>query len=174
MYHMILLGVLAGGAYLMRDAQSKNEKARTRYKRETVRAVVEVSDHYRYAANTDALDKLYKVKKAKLKMEKITYKEIKQHKHDYRKMNHQLKESKEMLSFLFNEKKGTCVKKEKKDIQQNIDHIVAVRKELFGLKDSLKSDINTMYVNLKKIQQERKSIETEIDTIRNNEDRYLC
>jgi len=153
------------GAYLLDDAGSKNSSAKKRYKKERRRSKARVNAHYENAQKKDTLDKLFKVKRAKQEIANAIYYQLKNHYHNFEKVNSQLKESKDILSNLFLKKKSVITQKEKKEIQNNINIITNARKEIFGIKDELKSDIVELKVMLEEANQETKRIQDEINRV---------
>ena len=157
--------VVGVGAYLLDDAESSNQKAKKKYKKEYKRSVARVNSRYEDAKKKDMLDKLFKMKRAKKKIADSIYSELKSHQENLATINHQIKESKEMLTALFTQKHSAPTKEDKREIQNNINIIVDSRGELFHIKDGLQSDVSELKSRLKEANSEIRAIQDEINRI---------
>ena len=164
----VIAGVVVGavGAYLLSEAESSNSRARDDYDDSVKRAKRKTQKAYQNAQRRDSLDKLFKVKRAKQEIADSIYHQLKSSQSDFREINSQLKESKETLSALFVQKKSLSTREEKRAIQQNINLIIEARRELFEIKDGLKSDIAEFKSRLREANQETRNIQVEIDRVR--------
>ena len=160
----IVLGAVSG--YLLYEAQSKNSQARDKYKNSVDKAQRETQKAYHHAQKKDMLDKFFKIKRAKQEIADSIYNQLKSSQSNFRDINTQLKESKETLSVLFGEKKIVTTREEKRAIQHNINLIIEARRELFDIKDGLKSDIVELKSRLREANQETRDIQIEIDRVR--------
>jgi len=158
----IVVGV---GAYLLDSAESENSSARKEYKRERKRSVASVESSFEEAERKDNLDKLFKIKRAKREVADGIYNELKSYQENFSDINLQLKNSKEMLSVLFLEKKSLATQKEKRAVQENINIVLDSRKELFKIKDELHLSIKSLKARLKEANQETKDIQEQINQI---------
>jgi len=163
----IILGaiVVSVGTYLLNDAESSNSSARRRYDDEYDNSVDSINSSYENAQRKDALDKLFKMKRAKQKIADSIYRELKSDRESLGKINLQLKESKEMLSALFDKKKATSIQQEKRDIQANINIVMDTRRELFKVKDGLALGISGLKSGLEGANMQTKEIQDEINKI---------
>ena len=157
--------VVGVGAYLLDDAESSNQKAKKKYKKEYKRSVARVNSRYEDAKKKDMLDKLFKMKRAKKKIANSIYSELKSHQENLATINHQIKESKEMLSAFFENKHSAQRKREKREAQSNINIIIDGRGELFNIKDGLQSDVSELKSRLKEANSETRAIQHEINKI---------
>jgi chromosome segregation ATPase len=82
-----------------------------------------------------------------------------------KKINIRIKNSKEKLSSLFEEKRLATTKEKRIKIQKNINLLQEARIELFDIKNGLKIDIDRFQSKLKKVNKEIKDIYTEIKRI---------
>jgi chromosome segregation ATPase len=158
----IVVGV---GAYLLDDAKSSNRSARRRYDNEYDNSVARINSGYKNAQRKDALDKLFKVKRAKQSVADTIYNELKSHQKNLATINHQIKESKEMLSALFIQKHSAPTKEEKREIQSSINIVIDSRGELFNIKDGLQSDVLELKSRLREANSETQAIQDEINKI---------
>jgi len=158
----IVVGV---GAYFLDDAESSNSSARRRYDDEYDNSVARINSGYKNAQRKDALDKLFKMKRAKQSVGDAIYNELKSHQGNLATINHQIKESKEMLTALFTQKHSATAKEEKREIQNNINIIVDSRGELFNIKDGLQSDVLELKSRLREANSETRAIQDEINKI---------
>jgi len=157
--------VVGVGAYLLDNAESNNKRAINEYNDTYDKVKKDTKKAYENAQKKDMLDKLFKIKKVKRQIADNIYKELKNFQNNFKQINIQLKESKETLTSLFTKKKLTTTKKQKMDIQKNINIIINSRKEIFKIKDELKSDIDKLKLNLKKANYEVKNIQEEINRV---------
>jgi hypothetical protein len=105
------------------------------------------------------------MKRAKQKIADSIYRELKSDRESLGKINLQLKESKEMLSALFDKKKATSIQQEKRDIQANINIVMDTRRELFKVKDGLALGISGLKSGLEGANMQTKAIQDEINKI---------
>ena len=157
--------VVGVGAYLLGDASSSNKRARRNYD-DTCDKAEEWIEHEAYhARRKDSLDKLFKMKKAKRKVDDSVHKAFNQANKEFKQVNHTLKESKEALSELFMQKKMTDNRAEKRVFQEEINLILASRKELFRLKEHIKKNILELKERLKLANSETRQVQDEINRI---------
>jgi len=158
----IVLGV---GAYLLDDAGESNKKAKKKHKKAYKNSVAKVNYHHENAMKKDMLDKLFKMKRAKQSVADSIYNELKNHQGNLATINHQIKESKEMLSTLFTQKHSASTKEDKREIQNHINIVIDSRGELFNIKDSLQSDVSEFKDRLKDANDDTRAIQDEINKI---------
>ncbi len=157
--------VVGVGAYLLGDASSSNKRARRNYD-DTCDKAEEWIEHEAYhARRKDSLDKLFKMKKAKRKVADTIYATLKQANREFTQVNHALKESKKLLSELFMKKKMTNNRAEKRVFQEEINLILASRKELFALKEHMKGNILKLNERLKIANSQTHQVQDEINQI---------
>ena len=157
--------VLSVGTYLLNDEKSSNSSSRRRYKREHDNSVKRIDSGYKNTQKKDKLDKLFKVKRAKQEIADSIYFELKSDRESLANINLQLKESKAMLSTLFEKKHSTSDRYEKRDIQANINIIMDTRRELFKVKDGLALGISGLKSGLQGANMQTKAIQDEINKI---------
>ena len=157
--------VVSVGAYLLNDAESDNRSARRDYEDEYDNSSSRVNSSSEHARKKDTLDKLFKMKRAKQEIADAIYHELKSHRENFAKVNGELQEFKEMLSALFSEKKSLSSQQEKRAVQNNINIILDSRKEIFRIKDGLKSDMAELRVRLKEANRETKSMQEQINQV---------
>ena len=157
--------VVGVGAYLLDDAKSENRSARRRYDDAYDDSYSRVDRSYRDAQKKDTLDKLFKIKRSKQEVADAIYGQLRDRRDNFAKVNGQLKSSKEVLSALFSEKKSLSTRDEKREVQNRINVVMDARKELFGIKDGLKSDIVELTSRLKDANQETRDIQSSINSV---------
>jgi uncharacterized protein (DUF3084 family) len=158
----IVLGV---GAYLLDDASSSNKKARRNYDDACDKAEELVEHKMYHAQKKDTLDKLFKMKKAKRKVADAIYAELKKVNSDFKTTNQNIKASKKALGSLFDEKKATEDRIEKRKLQDEINTIQAVRKEFFETKDMIVGHQKELKERLKLANQETRMVQDEINRV---------
>ncbi|HHB94959.1 MAG TPA: hypothetical protein ENK88_07420 [Campylobacterales bacterium] len=79
-----------------------------------------------------------------------------------------MKSIKESLSLLFAQKKESIERHKKRKLQEEINFIVASRKELFSLKSDLKENISKLSSRLKIANQETRSVQEQINNVLKN------
>ena len=160
---VVILGV--GAAYLLDDASSNNRRARRDYDDACDEAEEWVEHVAFHARRKDALDKLFKMKKAKRKVADAIYKELKKANKDFSTINRNIKASKETLGELFEQKRATEDRAEKRKFQEGINTIQAVRKEFFPIKDTLVAHQKELNVRLKVANQETRMVQDKINRV---------
>jgi hypothetical protein len=158
----LILGV---GAYLLDDASSSNRKARRDYHDACDEAEEWVEHVAFHAQKKDSLDKLFKMKKAKRKVADAIYAELKKVNSDFNTTNQNIKGSKKALGGLFDEKKATEDRIEKRKFQDEINMIQALRKEFFEMKDMIVSYQKELKERLKLANQETRMIQEQINQV---------
>lgn len=96
--------VVSLGAYLLDDAKSSNATARRAYDDACDDTRAWLEHKAKHAQKKDALDNLFKMKKAKRKVADEIYQQLQKSNQDFKTINYALYESKEMLSQLFTQK----------------------------------------------------------------------
>jgi Mg2+ and Co2+ transporter CorA len=158
----LILGV---GAYLLDDASTSNRRARRDYDDACDEAEEWVEHVAFHAQKKDSLDKLFKMKKAKRKVADAIYAELKKVNSDFNTTNQNIKASKKALSGLFDEKKATEDRIEKRKFQNEINRIQALRKEFFEMKDMIVSHQKEIKERLKLANQETRMIQEQINQV---------
>jgi len=143
----IIGGVLLG--MLLCDSESDKKKAEKKYNDAKENAKKNLNNRFRNAKQKDDLDKLFKMKKLKVKVANDIYEELSSIRKDYHSININLKQSKDALSELFAQKKSALTQKEKREIQENINIVIEARKNIFKTKDLMKDTIDILQTNLK-------------------------
>ena len=157
--------VVGVGAYLLDDASSSNSSARSNY-HDACDDAEEWVDHVaKHARKKDALDKLFKMKKAKQKVADAIYGELKKSDKDFKTINRNIKASKEAMSDLFEQKKATDNRAEKRNFQEGINTLIAARKEFFAIKDALIMHQRELKARLKVANQETRMVQDEINRV---------
>jgi len=161
-------GAIIGGitALVMDDASSSNKRARDDYNDTYDNSVSKIKNNYYDAQQKDALDTLYKLKKAKVKIANKIYKELKKKRENFNKLNQDIYSSKQTLNYLFSQKKASTNRESKISIQQDINILQLSRKELFKIKDRLKIDIESIKSKLDRANKETQNIIKEINNIK--------
>jgi len=157
--------VVGVGTYLLNSAESENKRARDEYDDTYDRVKRDIQKRYKDAQKKDMLDKLFKIKRAKQKIASSIYSELKNSQSSFKQISMQLKESKDTLSALFEQKKLVSTKEQKIDIQKNINIVIDSRKELFKIQDELKSDIEKLKIRLNSANQDVRDIQKEINIV---------
>lgn len=164
MLPFLLLGAVVGVAMLS-DSESQKKKARKKYKRTYENETKRVKTHYHDAKRKDAMDKAWKMKKAKKVVSDMIYKELKDARGDLSKHNATLMESKKSLAVLFTQKKDTQDRTIKREIQGTIDIILLARKEMFTAKDAQKAQCQELEARLKHAKSEVQMMQNEINRL---------
>jgi len=157
--------VLGVAALMADDAVSSNKRARREYKHNYNKSVSKIKNNYYNAQQKDALDKLSKAKKIKIKISNKIYKEFKNKQKNFAKINQNIYTSKKTLDKLFSQKRATEDREKKRLIQQNINTVQLSRKELFKIKDRIKIDMQMIKSKLDKANEETQDI---IDILQNS------
>ncbi len=157
--------VVGVGAYLLDDASSSNTRARRDYD-DACDEAEEWVEHVAYhARKKDNLDKLFKMKKAKRKVADGIYKELKKANKDFKTINRNIKASKEALGDLFEQKRATDNRAEKKKFQLEINTIQEARKEFFAIKDTFVVHQKELKARLKVANKETSMVQDEINRV---------
>jgi len=69
------------------------------------------------------------------------------------------------LSLLFTQKKESLERNEKRRLQEEINLVIASRKELFSLRDELRRNTNELSARLKVANRETRSIQEQINGV---------
>ena len=157
--------VVGVGAYLLDDASSSNARARRDYDDAYDEAEEWIEHQAKHARKKDALDKLFKVKRAKQRVADAIYGELKQSQKDFKKINKSIMESKKLLSELFTQKKSSDSRAKKRALQEEINLVVASRRELFSTKDMLKQDIEELKERLRVANRETRMVQEQINRV---------
>lgn len=160
-----VVGVVAVGAYMLDDASSSNKSAKKKYKKTVANSKNRVEHHYADAHKKDALDKLFKIKKAKIQIADEFYSSWKNEQKNFFEINQEIKASKILLSNFFNEKKLTEVREEKRAIQERINLLQLSRKELFKIKESIKANEQLLKLALGNANAQTRKMQNEIDLL---------
>jgi len=165
----IIGGAIVGiGALLLDDASSSNKRARREYNDTYDESISTLKHSYANAQRQDSLDKLYKVKKAKVKIANNVYAQLKSVRSHFASINQDIKLSKQSMDMLFSQKRASSTRKEKIAIQEHINAIQVSRKELFAIKETLSLNKKALEYRLKKANEETQSIVQEIQNIQNS------
>ena len=159
------VAIVAVGSYLLDDAKSKNKRARREYDDAYEEAVEWVEHVAFHAQRKDTLDKLFKMKKAKQKVADTIYVELKKVNKDFQTINQTIKASKKALGDLFEQKRATEDRVEKRKFQEGINLIQLSRKEFFGIKDVLVVHQGELRERLKLANREVKMVQNEINDV---------
>lgn len=162
-----VIGMVAVGTYLYNEASSSNASARREYDDACDDAREWVEHTAKHARKKDALDKLFKVKKAKRKVADSIYEELLKVNKDFKILNSTIKASKERLSELFTHKKSTNEQMEKRAFQEEINLLQLTRKELFATKDLLQENRKRLKASLSLANDETKMVQHEINKVLN-------
>lgn len=164
------IGIIAVGAYLLDDAKSENESARREYE-DTADASIKKVQKAAYAAQKkDALDKLFKIKKAKRKVADSIYRQLQSSRKEIGVINSNLKRYKDTLAQLFDQKKAAVQRVQKRQIQEEINKVIVLRKELFATKDEMITQQKELQTRLKTANQETRSVQNQINKILREKD----
>ncbi len=160
-------GAIVGiGAMLLDDSQSSGRKrAKKRYKETKRDSIAQIDNRYKKAQRKDTLDKLFKVKRAKVKIADDIYTQLKSSRDRYQSINMELVNSKKELDNLFLSKKSLSTKREKQEVQNQINMIIQMRKNIFQTKDILKFQINEIDKRLKVANKDTKEIQNSINIV---------
>ena len=157
--------VVGVGAYLLDDASSSNARARRDYEDACDEADEWLEEKAQKAQRKDALDKLFKIKRAKQEVADAIYAELKQSQKDFKEINKSIKKSKELLSELFTQKKLSDSRAKRRALQEEINLVVASRRELFSTKDMLQQNIKELKERLRVANRETRMVQDEINRV---------
>jgi len=157
--------VVGVGAYLLDDASSSNARARRDYEDACDEAEEWLEEKAQKAQRKDALDKLFKIKRAKQEVADAIYAELKQSQKDFKEINKSIKKSKELLSELFTQKRLSDSIAKKRALQEEINLVVASRRELFSTKDMLKQDIEELKERLRVANRDTRRVQEQINRV---------
>ena len=161
----IALAVVGIGAYLLDDASSSNSRARRDYDDACDEAEEWLEHKAKHARKKEALDNLFKIKRAKQKVADAIYGELKQSQQAFKNVNKSIMESKKLLSELFTQKKLSHSRVEKRALQNEINVVLTSRKELFSTKEILQQSVRELKERLKVANSETKMIQDEINKV---------
>jgi len=159
------VGVVAVGSYLLSDAESENSSARDDYYDTVSHSQQKIEESYQEAKKRDDLDKLYKLKKAKVKVANTIYKKLKVEQNNYTQINYELRDLKIELNSLFNKKRASSTREEKRAIQKRINIVIESRKELFAIKDTIYNSVIELKERIREANKEVKMIQNQIHQI---------
>lgn len=165
MFRVLAVGVIAVGVYLLDDAASNNTRAKRKYKKTVKNSQKRVGNHYANAQRKDTLDKLFKIKKAKIKIADEFYISWKNEQKNFNQINKEIKASKVQLNNFFNEKKLTESREEKRAIQEHISLLQLSRKELFKIKDMIQANKRELKLKLDQANAQTRKIQDEINLV---------
>jgi len=148
------VAIVAVGSYLLNDAEEERTIARKKYNSTKKKSKAKVENYYNRAYDIDQNDKRNKAIQAKIKIKKQIGKELKFAKSNLYEMNLKLKGLKDALSDMFEDKRHAPTREEKRAIQEEINVVMATRKEIFSLRDSFKQEVNELYARIDKVKQE--------------------
>ena len=165
----IALAVVGLGAYLLDDASSSNKRARREYDDACDEAKEWLEHKAKHARKKDALDKLFKVKRAKQKVGNAIYSELKETQQAFQDINNTIKKSKKTLSKLFTKKNLSDSKAKKRELQKEINLVITSRKKLFSTKDILQQNIKELKERLKVANGETRMVQEQINRLLDKE-----
>ncbi len=165
----IALAVVGLGAYLLDDASSSNARARREYDDACDEAEEWLEHKAKHARKKDALDKLFKVKRAKQKVGNTIYSELKETQQAFQDINNTIKKSKKTLSKLFTKKNLSDSKAKKRELQKEINLVITSRKKLFSTKDILQQNIKELKERLKVANGETRMVQKQINRLLDKE-----
>ncbi len=157
--------VVAVGAYLIDDARSSNSRARRNYDDACDEAEEWVEHVAKHAQKKDALDKLFGMKKAKREVADAIYAELKKANNNFKTINRNITASKEVLGELFEKKRATEDRNEKKKLQEGVNLIQASRKELFSMKDAMVLHQKELKERVRIANQDTRMVQDEINRL---------
>jgi len=160
-----LLGIGLGLMILNELGSSSRSRAKKRYKETKRDSIAQIDNRYKKAQRKDTLDKLFKVKRAKAKIADDIYTQLKSSKDRYKSINMELISSKKELDNLFFTKKSLSTKREKQEVQNQINIIIQMRKNIFQTKDILRFQINEIDKRLKVANKDTKEIQNSINIV---------
>jgi len=159
------VGIIAVGSYLLDDASSSHSRAVRNYDDAYDEAEEWIEHEAYHAQRKNTLDNLFKMKRAKQKIADTLYKELQEECNSLRQTNNNLSSMKRNLSLLFAQKRESLERSEKRRFQEEINLVIASRKELFSLKDALKQNIIELSTRLKVANAETRSIQEQINDV---------
>jgi hypothetical protein len=159
--------ILGVGTYLLDKASSDNVRAREKYDNIYDEQEAWIKHKIKHAKKKDALDKSFKMKKAKKKVADSIYTERKRVNSDMAHIHGDLRGFKEQLDTLFKYKKHTNVRSEKQRFQKEINLVLLARKEIFAIKDSILVQQKELSERLKVANNETRMVQDEINCILN-------
>lgn len=160
----VIVGV---GAYLYGEAMSDNERAKREYEDALDQAQKWAEHTARHAHKKNTLDQLFKVKKAKRKIADDIYNEYQRVQKDFKTINANLKNSKEILAELFAQKRASDNRDEKRAFQKDINLLQMARKELFTTKDIIQNHLKLLREHLRQANSETRRVQQEINRVLN-------
>jgi hypothetical protein len=157
--------VIGVGAYLMNEASSSHSRAVRDYDDAYDEAEEWIEHQAYHAQRKNTLDNLFKMKRAKQAIANTIYEELKQERNHLKKIDNNLYAMNRNLSLLFTQKKESLERNEKRKFQEEINLVIASRKELFSLKDELRRNINELSARLRVANRETRSIQEQINGV---------
>ena len=165
MVRVLILGASIVGAYLLKESSSSNKKAKRDYDDTYNKVQKSLEQKARYAQKKDALDKLFKMKRAKQKVGDAIYAKLGETQRAFKEINNNIKESKKLLSERFTQKKLSDSRDEKRALQNEINIVLTSRKELFSTKKILQQNIRELKERLKVANHETRMVQDEINKL---------
>jgi len=157
--------VIGVGAYLMNEASSSHSRAVCDYDDAYDEAEDWIEHQAYHAQRKNTLDNLFKMKRAKQEIANTIYEELKQERNHLKQIDNNLYAMKRNLSLLFTQKKESLERNEKRRLQEEINLVIASRKELFSLRDELRRNTNELSARLKVANRETRSIQEQINGV---------
>ena len=154
--YVIAGGILAAGVAIWDKIQSDNlQDAIDDYNEARDDSIYKMNNHYKSAKIKDDLDKLYKLKRTKVKLSNEIYRSLKEQQKSLKMVQNTLRQSKEYMQKSYKHRDKSIIK--------------ATRKELFQTQDSLFDSIKSTQSKLKKTNQEVKDIKAMIEQTKKQE-----
>ena len=157
--------VIGVGAYLMNEASSSHSRAVRDYDDACDEAEEWIEHQAYHAQRKNTLDNLFKMKRAKQEIANTIYEELKQERNHLKQIDNNLYSMKRNLSLLFTQKRESLERNEKRRLQEEINLVIASRKELFSLRDELRRNINELSARLRVANRETRSIQEQINGV---------
>ncbi len=162
MYQFVIGGLLLTmGGYLLNEAKKENCRAKRQYKKTYDRESERVRTYYESAKQKDNNDKHKKMFKLKKKIRHEIYLSLKKEKENLKIVNSNLFKAKQRIEQLFKTKHAVPSREEKRLLQQDIEIVLAVRKELFSYRDTIKNNLKILNDRYAKVQREITILERE-------------
>lgn len=160
-----VVGVVAVGAYLLNEEESKNTSAKNNYKKAVSDAEEKVTSHYAEAQSKERLDQLVKVREAKVKIADEISVNLKEVEQNFEQINAKLKETQKRLKRLEEENQVSHSAQAKRDIQKRINLVRSTSKELLSIKETLDTRMEVLREELVEVKAEVTQIQNEIDRV---------
>jgi len=155
--------IIAAGTYMLNESSKENKAERRRYNNEYDKQKKRLEKSYSKAQKRDHMDKLYKMRRAKVKVADNIYREYESQNSHFKEINRAICEINLSLDFQFSQKRTSSIREEKRAIQIEIEQLLDAKKELFVINDRMKVSVRSLRADLKRANSDTRMLKEEIN-----------